>query len=58
MCQVILIGVLIDSKVTNNSYNIDFFTLFTIVMCSMASILYIFVGLASYDQDKQFASIK
>ena len=58
VCQIILLAVLNDSKVTNNTYNIEFSTLFTIITCSVASMLYIFVGLASYNQDKQFASIK
>ena len=58
VCQIILLAVLNDSKVTNNTYNIEFSTLFTIITCSVASMLYIFVGLASYNQDKQFAHIK
>lgn len=58
VCQIILLAVLNDSKVANNTYNIEFSTLFTIIMCSVASMLYIFVGLASYNQDKQFANIK
>ena len=58
VCQIILLAVLNDSKVTNNTYNIEFSTLFTIITCSVASMLYIFVGLASYNQDKQFANIK
>ena len=58
VCQIILLAVLNDSKVTNNTYNIEFSTLFTIITCSVASMLYIFVGLASYNQDKQLASIK
>jgi len=58
VCQIILLAVLNDSKVTNNTYNIEFSTLFTIITCSVASMLYIFVGFASYNQDKQFANIK
>ena len=58
VCQIILLAVLNDSKVTTNTYNIEFSTLFTIITCSVASMLYIFVGLASYNQDKQFANIK
>ena len=58
VCQIILLAVLNDSKVTTNTYNIEFSTLFTIITCSVASMLYIFVGLASYNQDKQCANIK
>ena len=56
--QIFLFIVLNDCKLTNNTYSIETSAFFLIVLCSLATILYIAVGLVSYNQDKQLASIK
>jgi hypothetical protein len=56
--QIFLFILLNDCKLTNNTYNIEFSSLFLLMLCSATTILYIAVGLVSYNQDKQLASIK
>jgi len=56
--QIFLFIVLNDCKLTNNTYSIETSAFFLLVLCSLATILYIAVGLVSYNQDKQLASIK
>jgi hypothetical protein len=56
--QIFLFIVLNDCKLTNNTYSIETSALFLLMLCSASTILYIAVGLVSYNQDKQLANIK
>jgi len=56
--QIFLFILLNDCKLTNNTYSIETSAFFLLVLCSLATVLYIALGLVSYNQDKQLASIK